>query len=86
MNNSAATPYNGAFTVYQSETINAASDTSAGWSAVTSAVFYLNGSGSLQAPVISPDGGSFTTHQTVTISNTYGGTIYYTTDGSSPGE
>ncbi len=76
--------YNGAFTVSQSETINAASYTSAGWSAVTSAVFYLNGSGSLQAPVISPDGGSFTTSQTVTMSNTYGGTIYYTTDGSSP--
>ena len=70
--------------MYQSETINAASYTSTGWSAVASAVFYLNGSGSLQAPVISPDGGAFTTAQTVSISNTYGGTVYYTTDGSSP--
>ncbi|MGD0622556.1 MAG: chitobiase/beta-hexosaminidase C-terminal domain-containing protein [Thermacetogeniaceae bacterium] len=75
--------YSGPFTVYQSETINAANYSSAGWSAVTSAVFYLSGSSSNQAPVISPDGGTFTTSQTVTIGDIYG-TAYYTTDGSNP--
>ena len=72
--------YSGPFTVYQSETINAANYSSAGWSAVTSAVFYINGSSSNEAPVISPDGGTFTTSQTVTIGDIYG-TAYYTTDG-----
>jgi hypothetical protein len=75
--------YSGPFTVYQSETINAANYSSAGWSAVTSAVFYINGSSSNQAPVISPDGGTFTTAQTVTIGDIYG-TAYYTTDGTNP--
>ncbi len=76
--------YSGPFTVYQSETIQAAGyDSIAGWSAVISAVFYLNGTGSLQAPVISPDGGTLTTAQTVTIGDIYG-TAYYTTDGSNP--
>jgi len=76
--------YSGPFTVYQSETIQAAGyDSTTGWSAVTSAVFYINGTGSLQAPVISPDGGTFTTSQTVTIGDIYG-TAYYTTDGSNP--
>jgi hypothetical protein len=75
--------YSTPFTVYQSETINAVNYSSAGWSSVTSAVFYLSGSSSLQAPVISPDGGTYTTEQTVTIGDTYG-TTYYTTDGSNP--
>ena len=75
--------YSEPFTVYQSETINAVNYSSAGWSAVTSAVFYLSGSSSNQAPVISPDGGTFTTSQTVTIGDIYG-TAYYTTDGSNP--
>jgi len=39
------------------------------------------------APTFSPNGGSFGTTQTVTISSTTpGGTIYYTTDGSTPTE
>jgi hypothetical protein len=76
--------YRWPFAISQTETIEAASYSSAGWSAVTSATFTINGTGSLQAPAISPDGGSFTSAQTVSISNTDGGTIYYTTDGSSP--
>ncbi len=77
--------YTGPFTISQSETVQAvAYDPTTDWSAVASATFYINGSGSLQAPVISPDGGTFTTAQTVGISNTYGGTIYYTIDGSNP--
>jgi hypothetical protein len=78
--------YTGPFTVSQSETVQAvAYDSTTGWSATTSAAFIINGSGSLQTPAISPDGGSFTTAQTVTISGSYGwGTVYYTTDGSNP--
>ncbi len=38
---------------------------------------------SLQAPVIYPSGGSYTTAQSVTIGDIYG-TAYYTTDGTSP--
>ena len=75
--------YSEPFTVYQSETINAVNYSSAGWSAVTSAVFYLSGSSSNQAPVISPDGGSYTSAQNVTIGNIVG-TTYYTTDGTNP--
>ena len=75
--------YSTPFTVYQSETINAANYSSAGWSAMTSAAFsserhrITRGAGHL------PDGGTFTTEQTVTIGDTYG-TAYYTTDGSNP--
>jgi hypothetical protein len=38
----------------------------------------------LVAPVISPNGGSFGTAQTVTITAPVGATIYYTTDGNDP--
>ncbi len=53
------------------------------WSSVASATFTISGSSSLYTPVISPDGGSYTTAQSVTIGNIYG-TAYYTTDGTSP--
>ena len=75
--------YTGPFTVYQSETIEAVNYSSAGWSNVTSAYFTISGSSTLETPVISPDGGSYTTAQTVTIGDIYG-TAYYTTDGSNP--
>jgi hypothetical protein len=73
--------YSGAFTVGQSETVNAAIRGPSGWGSVTAATFDINSSS--QAPVISPSGGSFTTAQTVTISNISGAT-YYTTDGTNP--
>ena len=76
--------YTGPFTVYQSETVQAIGyDSTAGWSSVTSAYFSISGSSTIEAPYISPDGGSFTTAQTVTIGDIYG-TAYYTTDGSNP--
>jgi hypothetical protein len=73
--------YSGAFTVSQSETVNAAIRSSSGWGSVTSATFDINSSSG--ALVISPSGGSYTSSQAVTISN-ISGTAYYTTDGSSP--
>ena len=81
---STRTAYTGAFTVYQSETVQAVNyDQSEGWSSVTSAYFTIGGSSTLETPVISPDGGTYTTAQTVTIGDIYG-TAYYTTDGSNP--
>lgn len=44
---------------------------------------YVNPAAALAAPVITPNGGSYTTSQNVTITGS-GGTIYYTTDGSDP--
>ena len=38
----------------------------------------------LDAPVISPNGGSFTGTESVTIASPVGTTIYYTIDGSTP--
>ena len=65
---STAITYSARFTVSQSETVQAAvHDPTSGWSGVTSATFDINSSS--QAPVISPSGGSFTTAQSVTISN-----------------
>ena len=80
-----ATPYTGAFTVSQSETVQAALHGASGWSAVASAWFSISSASSIQAPVICPNGGTFTTAQSVTIGNVASGdTIYYTTDGSNP--
>jgi hypothetical protein len=75
--------YGGPFTVSQSATIQAVNESSAGWSSVTSATFDISGSSSLQAPVISPGGGDYSSAQSVTIGDIYG-TTYYTTDGSNP--
>ncbi len=78
--------YTGAFTVSQSEMIAVVNySPSAGWSSVTSATFYINGSSLVQAPTISPDGGTFTTPQSVTIGDIPSEDLcYYTTDGSNP--
>jgi len=79
-----AVAYSSPFTVSQSETVLAAvHDPTTGWSSVASADFYVSGSSSLQAPVISPGSGTYSAGQAVTISDIYG-TAYYTTDGSSP--
>jgi len=81
-----AVPYTDAFTVSQSGTVKAAiHDNADGWSAVVSADFVINTPDTVEAPVISPNGGTFTCAQSVTISNVSNGdVVYYTTDGSSP--
>lgn len=45
---------------------------------------WAGGASQAATPTFSPNGGTFTSTQTVTIASTSGGTIYYTTDGSTP--
>jgi subtilase family serine protease len=79
-----STLYTGAITVSSSETINAIA-VAAGYtnSATASAVFTIYSL--VPTPVISPSGGTFTSVQSVKITDTLtSATIYYTTDGSTP--
>ena len=84
--NISSSPYNSPITVNYSETIEAAVyDETAGWSSVNSAVFTIVSTTPPAAPGISPDGGAFTTAQSVTLSNIPNDdTAFYTTDGSDP--
>jgi hypothetical protein len=77
--------YSGAFTVSQSETINAlASAPSYSQSLVATAAYIIN-LPATGTPAFSPAGGTFTAAQIVTITDpTVGATIYYTTDGTTP--
>jgi sugar lactone lactonase YvrE len=86
VSSSTAVLYTGAFTVSQSGTVQAAfHDPANGWSSVTSAEFNISSSLSSQALVINPDGGTFNTPQTVTITGIpVGDEVYYTVDGSNP--
>ena len=81
----ASTKYTGAFTVSSSETINAIAVVSGlSNSAVASGVYTLN-LPLAQTPVISVPTGTYTSIQTVKITDaTLGAKIYYTTDGSMP--
>jgi hypothetical protein len=82
-----STKYIAPITVSATETIHAIAaapgDTN---SAVASATYTINATTQTVAtPVFSPAGGTFTSAQTVTISDsTSGATIYYTTNGSAP--
>ncbi len=56
-------------------------------SAVASAIYVVDPTGAVATPVISPAGGWFATHQTVTVTDaTSGSTIHYTTNGADPTE
>lgn len=52
-------------------------------SSVSSALYTINYP-DCSTPTFSPNGGTYNSAQTVTISSTEGSTIYYTTDGSTP--
>jgi hypothetical protein len=82
---SSSTPYTGAITVSQTATLSAivvASGFSS--SAVATAAYTIN-TAATPVPVISPATGTFTSPQTVTITDAASGAnIFYTLDGSAP--
>jgi N-acetylneuraminic acid mutarotase len=80
-----STAYAGAITVSSTETIEAIAVASGfANSAVASAVYTIN-LPAAATPVIAPTAGSFTSTQSVTITDgTAGATIYYTTNGTTP--
>ena len=80
-----STKYTGAISVTSSETIEAIATASGDTnSAVASAAYTINAA-TAATPTFSPGGGSYSSTQSVTISDsTSGSTIYYTTNGTTP--
>jgi hypothetical protein len=80
-----STHYTGAISVAATETIEAiAVATGYTNSAVASATYTIN-LGAAATPVFSPTGGTYTSTQSVTITDsTAGADVYYTTDGTTP--
>jgi hypothetical protein len=86
---SSSTRYSGAITVSTTETLEAiAVDTGESNSAVASAAYTITSASpppTVATPTFSPGEGTYTSAQSVTISDaTSGATIYYTTDGAIP--
>jgi hypothetical protein len=81
-----STKYTGPITVSSTETLKAiAVATGDSNSAVASALYTITSLPVVSTPTFSPAGGTYSSAQSVTISDsTSGATIYYTTDGSTP--
>jgi hypothetical protein len=81
-----STKYTGAITVSATETVKAiAVATNYSNSAMATATYTIGAATTLPAPTFSPAAGTYSTTQTVTISDaTAGTTIYYTTNGTTP--
>jgi hypothetical protein len=81
-----STVYSAPITVSASETLEAiAVETGFTNSAAATAVYTINTVTALPAPTFSPAAGTYTTAQTITISDaTAGTTIYYTANGTTP--
>ena len=86
MPTTSSTVYSAPVTVSVSETLEAiAVETGYTNSAAGAAVYTISTATALPAPTFSPPAGTYTTAQTVTISDaTAGATIYYTTNGTTP--
>jgi hypothetical protein len=81
---SRSTLYSGSFTVSTNQTVSAIAVAAGANSAVTTAAFVIN-LPAAATPNFSPAAGTYTSTQTVVLSDaTPGATIYYTTDGSAP--
>jgi len=81
---SSSTPYLGLISVSANETINAIAVTSNGSSAVATASFSIT-IPAASSPTFNPGAGTYSSTQTVLLSDsTPGATIYYTVDGSNP--
>ncbi len=81
------TAYSGAVTVSSSQTIYAMCGTAFGGlpSNLIASAYTIGGSPASSMPTFSPAGGTYTSAQSVTLSDaTSGATIYYTTNGSTP--
>ena len=77
--------YSGAITVSATETLEAIAAATGDTSSPVATAVYTITPATLPAPAFSPAGGTYTTSQSVTISDaTSGTTIYYTTNGTTP--
>jgi hypothetical protein len=81
-----STKYAGPITVGSTETLEAIAVATGNInSAVASAAYTITSPTPVSAPIFSPAGGTYTSAQSVTISDaTSGATIYYTNDGTTP--
>jgi hypothetical protein len=77
--------YSGPITVSKSETVSAIAVASGYTNSATASATYVITLGQVATPTFSPAPGTYSTAQTVTISDsTAGSTIYYTTNGTTP--
>jgi len=80
-----STKYTGAISVSASETLKAIAVASGYTNSAVATAAYTIGSPTAATPTFSPAGGTYSTPQSVVISDTTPGvTIYYTTDGTTP--